>query len=616
MPGSPALIGRKIAHYEVLAKIGEGGMGEVYRARDTRLGREVALKVLPPAFAKDPERLARFRREAKLLASLQHTHIAALHGLEEVGSEVFLAMELVEGEDLSARLTRGPLDLDDALELARHFAEGLEAAHEQNIVHRDLKPANLKITPDGQLKILDFGLARAYLGDGGEGEDLEQSPTITAALTAQGMILGTAAYMSPEQARGRRVDQRTDIWAFGAILFEMVSGQRVFTGETISDTMAAVLRADPPWEALPADIPSGVRRLIERCLERDARRRLRDIGEARVRLERWRDDPASADETTSGSLSGPTPIIQDRRAVCSWFPWGLVATAVLIIGVMGWRLESRPAAQLPMMELKIRLDHDDLLAPTGGVLSISPDGSWIAWQTATGLYLRAINSQEARLIDGSTDGFASCFSPDSQWLAFAGGGDLRRVSVGGGSPISICPLATPRGLAWIDDTTIVFPRRISDGLQMVDLRDGSITALTELNVAINERSHRWPTAVPGRRAVLYECQFLGQDYDQSDIRIVDLDTGISKVVQRGGAAPQATAQGQLLFVRDHTLFGVRFDLQRGEILGLPVPVREDIVSSVGNQENDDGSAQFRVDDRGTLFYVDSGGVGNPLRRLV
>jgi serine/threonine protein kinase len=278
------LIGKTIGHYEVTAKIGEGGMGEVYRARDTRLDREVAIKVLPPEFAQDPERLARFRREARVLASLNHTHIAALHGLEEFEGGVSLAMELVAGEDLSERLQRGSIELDEALDLARQFAEGLEAAHEQNIVHRDLKPANLKVTPDGQLKILDFGLARAYLGDQGEAENLDHSPTITAALTGQGVILGTAAYMSPEQARGRKVDQRTDIWAFGAILFEMLSGERLFHGETISDTMAAVLRADPPWDQLPTDTPRGVRHLIERCLERDARRRLRDIGEARVRL--------------------------------------------------------------------------------------------------------------------------------------------------------------------------------------------------------------------------------------------------------------------------------------------------------------------------------------------
>jgi serine/threonine protein kinase len=262
------LIGRKIAQYEVQSQVGEGGMGEVYRARDTRLDRDVAIKALPAEFAKDPERLARFRREARLLALLHHTNIAALHGLEEVDGEVFLVMELVEGEDLADRLQRGPVDLEEALDLARQFAEGLEAAHEQNIVHRDLKPANLKLTPDGSLKILDFGLARAYLGDQGEAENLEQSPTITAALTGHGVILGTAAYMSPEQARGKKIDQRTDIWAFGAILFEMLSGERIFHGETISDTMAAVLRADPPWEQLPDDTPQAVRRLLERIFRR------------------------------------------------------------------------------------------------------------------------------------------------------------------------------------------------------------------------------------------------------------------------------------------------------------------------------------------------------------
>ncbi|RKZ12118.1 hypothetical protein DRQ32_04385, partial [bacterium] len=338
-------------------------MGEVYRARDTRLNREVAIKVLPPEFADDPERLARFRREARLLASLNHTHIAALHGLEEVDGAVFLAMELVEGEDLAERLERGPLDLDEALDLARQFAEGLETAHEQNIVHRDLKPANLKATPDGQLKILDFGLARAYLGDRGDSELLDQSPTITAALTGHGVILGTAAYMSPEQARGRKIDHRSDIWSFGVILFELLSGQRVFRGETMSDTMAAVLRADPPWADLPAETPAGVRRLLERCLERDHRRRLRDIGEARIRLERWRDQPESMHESYMSGVSEPVPIPQRKVSL----PWVLFTGALLIAAILGWRLTTVEPPGPRVFDLEIGVVNESELAAAGNL---------------------------------------------------------------------------------------------------------------------------------------------------------------------------------------------------------------------------------------------------------
>ena len=611
------MIGRKVGNYEVLAKIGEGGMGEVYRARDARLDREVAIKVLPPEFARDPERLARFRREARLLASLNHTHIAALHGLEESEGEVFLAMELVGGEDLSERLQRGRLDLDEALELARQFAEGLEAAHEQNIVHRDLKPANLKVTPEGQLKILDFGLARAYLGDQGEAENLEHSPTITAALTGQGVILGTAAYMSPEQARGRRVDQRTDIWAFGAILFEMLSGERLFTGETISDTMAAVLRADPPWDQLPGDTPLGVRRLLERCLERDGRRRLRDIGEARVRLERWREEPGSVHEADVSSVSAATPapaLAPAARRGLS-LPWILCGVAVLVAAMLGWQLTVKhdPPPRLTSFEIDVTAEDD--LVPTGTAALLSPDGTWMAWNASSGIYLREIGRQQTRFLEGTQGAFAICFSPDSKWLAFSGRGELQRVSVSGGTPIAICDLVTPRGIAWVDATTIVFSPSISTGLVKVNLSDGVKSPVTELDHERNERSHRWPSTVPGRRAVLFECQFLGQDYDASDIQLLDLDTGERKTVHRGGAAPLATSQGQLLFVRSNSLFAVDFDSDRATTSGLPMPVLEDLSSSVGNQEDDDGSAQFMVDSQGTLLYLDNGGLGSGLSRM-
>jgi len=605
------VIGKQIGHYEVTGLLGKGGMGEVYRARDTRLNREVAIKVLPPEFADDPERLARFRREARLLASLNHTHIAALHGLEEVDGAVFLAMELVEGEDLAERLERGPLDLDEALDLARQFAEGLETAHEQNIVHRDLKPANLKATPDGQLKILDFGLARAYLGDRGDSELLDQSPTITAALTGHGVILGTAAYMSPEQARGRKIDHRSDIWSFGVILFELLSGQRVFRGETMSDTMAAVLRADPPWADLPAETPAGVRRLLERCLERDHRRRLRDIGEARIRLERWRDQPESMHESYMSGVSEPVPIPQRKVSL----PWVLFTGALLIAAILGWRLTTVEPPGPRVFDLEIGVVNESELAAAGNLVTLSPDGDWMAWITPGGIHLRHVSRRLARVLEGTAGASSLCFSPDGAWIGFSGRGELRRVSISGGAPISICELPTPRGLAWVDASTIVYSPVISSGLFKADIRSGITEALTELDHDRNERSHRWPTAVPDQRAVMFECQFLGRDYDQSDIQMVSLDTGVRTTVHRGGAAPVVTTDGQLLFVRKNTLFAVAFDIEEARVLGLPVPVRENVMASVGNQEDDDGSAQFTVDRRGTLLYLDDGGRGSRLSQM-
>ena len=605
------MIGKTLAQYEITGKLGEGGMGEVYRARDTRLERPVAIKVLPPEFAGDTERLARFRREARLLASLNHTHVASLYGLEEAEGQVFLVMELVEGEDLSERLERGQIDQDEALEYARQFAEGLEAAHEQNIVHRDLKPANLIINTEGQLKILDFGLARAFIGDNDEDSNLDHSPTITTAQTRMGVILGTAAYMSPEQARGRKVDQRTDIWAFGAILFEMLSGKRLFQGETISDIMAAVLRADPPWDALPEGTPRGVRRLLERCLERDARRRLRDIGEARVRLERWRDDPRTMqDSFASGIIEVAAAPSRSRN-----ISWGLCGVAILIAAFFGWRLATVPEAPPRLLDLEINLVEGKDLSGAGSVTMLSPDGDWIAWRTDEGIWLREVSRRQPHLLEDTEGSASMCFSPDSQWLAFAGRGLLRRVSISGGTPITICEVATPRGVAWVDATTLVYSASISTGLMQVDLASGEIHALTAIDTTRSERSHRWPTKVPGQRAVVFECQFLGRDYDESDIQVVSLDAGERRTIHRGGGAPMVTHRGQLLFVRSHTLFAVQFDVDTGTTSGLPVPVREDVVSSVGNQEDDDGSAQYSLDLRGSLLYLDTRGATNQMSRL-
>ncbi len=595
------MIGRRFAHYEIVEKIGQGGMGEVFRARDTRLERDVALKFLPPEFAADPERLARFRNEAKLLAALSHANIAAIYGLEEADGKLFLAMEYVGGEELAQRVRRGPLERDEALELARQFTEGLEAAHERGIVHRDLKPANLKVTPEGQLKILDFGLARAFVEDTGESGNMLDSPTLTAALTQKGVILGTAAYMSPEQARGRKVDHRTDIWAFGAIVYEMLSGQRLFTGETISDTVAAVLRADLDLDQLPQDTPVGVRRLLLRCLERDARRRLRDIGEARVRLERWRDDPDTIHESAS-LLDARVALTEPRRTL---LPWLVAGAAVVAAALLSWQVLQRQPEPPRLSEWAVEVPAEENIDPQSrqNVL-ISPDGNWYGWQTPAGIHLRRLDSRETRLLPGTAESLTACFSPDSRWLAFVTRGALHRISVDGGAPFRVCDSPLSRGVAWVDAGTIVMSEGISTGLSRVDLESGEVFTVTDRDSTRRERSHRWPTAVPGKRGVLFECQYVGRDYDQADIQYLDLDTGQRRTVHRGGAMAVARRSGHLLFVRGHTIYARRLDLGSMEASGQPLAVREGVAASVGNQEDDDGSAQYALDDQGNLFCLD------------
>jgi len=607
------LIGKKISHYEVTGFLGKGGMGEVYRARDTRLDREVALKVLPAEFSRDSDRLARFRREARMLASLNHPNIAAIHGLEETDEGTFLIMELAQGLDLSERLRSGPLELDDTLKVARQLAEGLESAHEKGVVHRDLKPANLKITPTGDVKILDFGLARAFLGDDDGPNDPLNSPTMTAGLTQQGMILGTAAYMSPEQARGRPVDHRSDIWAFGAILFEMLTGRRLFEGETISDTVAAVLRADLDWDLLPEDTPTGVRRLLMRCLERDARRRLRDIGEARVRLERWQEDPSAIHESTAMFSSDLTQM-PGRRP---WLTWALGLVAAVAVLMLGLNLMRGPKESSRILSFEIDVPGEESIdAYTRNNVLLSNDGNMLGWVTAKGIYVRNAGDREAQLLDGTENTMAAAFSPDGNWVAFVTRNRLQRISIAGGAPFDICEALSVRGLAWVDDESLVFPNGITTGLTVVSIADGVPRTLTTTDPTRNERSHRWPTPVPGRRAVLFECQYLGRDYDQSDIQMVDLDGGERRTIHRGAAAPVATADGHLLFVRGSNLYAMAFDAKSGEVRGLPVPVQNNVSSSVGNQEDDDGSAQYAVDHQGGLFYLDSGGAQNELSQLV
>ncbi|HSF17633.1 MAG TPA: protein kinase, partial [Vicinamibacteria bacterium] len=450
------MIDTLVSHYRITERLGAGGMGEVYRATDTTLGRDVAIKVLPAAFAEDRERLARFEREAKLLASLNHPNIAHVYGFESAtlddGSSVHvLAMELVEGEDLSERLKRGPIPIDEALAIAKQIAEALEEAHEKGIVHRDLKPANVKLTPDGKVKVLDFGLAKVYMAESAPSAstDLSQSPTLAQTGTQAGVILGTASYMSPEQARGKPVNKRADIWAFGVVLHEMLTGKRLFNGETTSDVLAAVLRQEIAWEALPEATPPGVQRLLIRCLDRDPRRRLRDVGEARIAL-------SMTDETWPGGATAPMSGFGAHwRRLRLVFLAGVLLVVGFVVGsLLPWGRALRPALSRP--------DRTLILPASGRTLddsqAISPDGRWVAYTAGGALWIRNLGELDAREVPESRGAEKPFWSPRSDAVAFAARGTLFKVSRDGGKPVELCRItqAAFTGGSWSAEKGIVF----------------------------------------------------------------------------------------------------------------------------------------------------------------
>ncbi len=595
--------GDRLGHYEILAPLGEGGMGEVYRARDERLGREVAIKVLLAAVADDEARLARFEREARLLASLSHQNIATLYGLDEHEGQRFLAMELAEGETLAERVKRGPIPVEDALPIALQIAEGLEAAHEEGIIHRDLKPSNVMLSPEGKVKILDFGLAKAWRDEVGD-VALTDSPTITAQLTAGGVLLGTASYMSPEQARGRPTDRQADIWAFGCVLWEMLTGRRLFDGDTVTDVLVGVLRKEPDWRLLPPDVAAPLRRLLSRCLEKDPRRRTQDVGDARIVLEdvltgRLDEDPSSI---------GIVP--RRQRAFSRVVPW--VITAILAVGVASLLVvRAQRATVQPLsrsMTLSVELSGDDPLPQDGGAAAApSPDGRSIAFVAgitgSTHLYLRALDALDARLLPGTEGAVSPIFSPDGRWIAFFANGLLKKVSIGGDEPATICGGCTgPRGGTWSTSGDIVLSPNYTSPLYRVPSAGGDLERLTELDGAAGERSHRWPHSLPGGEWVLFLVQHHGDNYEDGDIDAVNLTTGERRVVLRGGSFPVYSRSGHLLFTRRGTLFAARFDANRLEVTGEPRPVVDNVLSLTGDQEIHDGSAQVAISDTGLLTY--------------
>jgi Tol biopolymer transport system component len=607
------MIGQSISHYRVTAKIGAGGMGEVYRATDSKLGRDVALKILPEAFAQDPQRMARFSREAQVLASLNHPNIATIHGIEDGAGVRALVMELVEGPTLAERIAQGALSLEDALPIAKQIAEALEYAHEKGIIHRDLKPANVKITTDGKVKVLDFGLAKA-LSDESSIQDASHSPTLSMAATKAGVILGTAAYMSPEQARGKPADRRADIWSFGVVLYEMLSGRQIFGGETASDSMAAVITREPDWTALPANVPRRVRELLRRCLTKDPKQRLRDIGEARIAIEQANVSPEAG---AAAALSSSLPVAA-QPSWLRWLPWAVAAFAVGFAGLTLWRTPS--AAEISSTRFSIPLPSGAALgAPNCLNLAISPDGSQVAFvlttEGATQITLRAANALDLAQVPGSEGGVCPFFSPDSRWLGFVSGGTLKKVRLAGGLPLDVVPMETAdfRGAAWLTSDMIVFSNNASAPLSMVSANGGTPKPLTSLVVEKQERTHRWPYALPGGKAVLFTVGTSDSpdNYDDSRIEAVVAATGERKTILKGGSIAQyLPTTRQLIFAKGGSLYAIAFDDDKLECRGESSPVLQGVQGNVTT-----GAVSFAVSSSGSLVYMPGVG-GQAERKLI
>jgi len=597
------MIGASLSQYRITAAVGAGGMGEVYRATDTQLGREVAIKVLPADVAADPDRLARFEREARLLASLNHPNIAHVYAFESAtlpdgASAHFLAMELVEGEDLSERLKRGPIPVEEALEIAKQIAEALEEAHERGIVHRDLKPANVKLTSDGKVKVLDFGLAKAYAGEAaGSSPGLSQSPTLAHTGTQAGVILGTAAYMSPEQARGKLVDKRADIWAFGVVFWEMLTGEQLFAGGTVSDILALVLTREPDWLRLPARTPPAARRLLQRCLARDRRERLRDIGDALLEL-REAPEPGTV-------AADSTP-----RSAAVWLPW-LVAVFAAAFGL--WALWSRSSpAPVSVAEghFTIELPPEaplvtlDLPSESGGPLAVSPDGRHVVYVAPQGsgtrLFARALNDPTPRALPGTEGARFPFFSPDGQWVGFFADGKLKKTPLAGGTPTTLAEAPDGRGGSWDEAGEILFAPRDGSGLALVPDAGGTPRVATRLDFAAGDDSHRWPQLLPGGRRALLTV--VAWSRETSEIVVVDLSTGERRTVQpeaefaRYVPAGPGAATGQLVFVRAGALVAAPFDPSGDGPAGAPVAVVEGV-----------SNAQFDISASGLLAYTPASG---------
>ncbi|HEX4824276.1 MAG TPA: protein kinase [Candidatus Polarisedimenticolaceae bacterium] len=609
----------QLGSYRIVSRLGRGGMGEVYRAHDDRLDREVAIKVLPARVANDPERNARFRREARVAASLNHTNIAAVYGFEELDDDThFLVMELVEGHSLADRLKSGPMRIDEALSVFAQVADGLESAHESGIVHRDLKPSNVMITPDGKVKILDFGLAKA-LDEEPAAEDLGLSRTASLQFTKPGMVIGTVPYMSPEQARGRPVDRRTDIWSLGCVLYECLAGKRAFEGDTATDVLVRIIEWDPSWEALPSRTPARLRELIERCLEKDPTRRLRDAGDLRIELERVRE---GREWTSSGAVAATKSVPRRRRDIFPWSIAGLAVVAAVVSAAIAMRApRSGPdihAGNAPVIPLRVDVTdpaHPGFRASDHSSVAVTADGMTIAYFGKTprtngidwSICVRRADEIATRCVaspDAANAAFDPFFSPDGKWLGFSGRG-LYKVSLDGASPTLITEnlsVGGMKGAAWTQ-RGIVFSPAAKAGLMMVGENGGAALTLTVPDTSKGEVSHRWPSALPDGRHLLFTIKKEGiTSFDEGEIALLDLDTKSWKTLIRGGSFARYLPTGHIVYARDGAIVAVPFDLRSEKVTGPPVRILSNVMTSPGS-----GAAQFAVaSDAGAIVFVPGG----------
>lgn len=585
----PFSAGDQLGPYEILSPIGAGGMGEVYKARDTRLSRDVAIKVLPNALASDPDYLARFTREAQVLASLNHPNIAVIYGVEDRA----LVMELVPGATLQERIEAGPIPLEEALGMARQIADALEAAHEKGVIHRDLKPANVKVTPEGVVKVLDFGLAKA--ADPVSSASAANSPTLTMRATQAGLIMGTAGYMAPEQAAGKPVDRRADIWSFGVVLYEMLSGKMLFTGETISHTLASVLK-DRVDFAIP-DVPPAICRLLARCLERNPKERLRDIGEARIAIRDFLSNPAAETE----AAKAPVDAVEGKGAR-RWLARGAFAMVTLALAAsLAWNF--RPAPSPPVTRFAIPLaEGQNFTAISRGLLALSPDGTQLVYVANQRLYRRSLTELEARPIPGADGGDMSVsdpvFSPDGKSLAYRDwkSGSLKRIALDGGAPLTLCPLPSNLGLSWAEQG-IVFSIP-GQGIFRVAANGGKPETL--IAGKANELMTS-PQMLPGGETVLYSVadnmSARGRPFKKGKIIAQNLKTGARKTLAEDAIGARYLPTGHLVYASGGVLFAAPFDPRRLEMTASPVGILEGV--RVGNS----GAGQYAFSDSGTLVYL-------------
>jgi eukaryotic-like serine/threonine-protein kinase len=599
--------GTSVGPYRVLALIGEGGMGQVYRAHDTKLQRDVALKILPDAFTHDPDRRTRFTREAHVLASLNHSNIGGIHGFEDSGQVHALVLELVEGPTLADRIGPGPLPVDEALAIARQIADALEAAHEHGIVHRDLKPANIKVREDGTVKVLDFGLARPpgppyaapTASDPTGPYELNVpdavSPTIVSpAITAIGVILGTAAYLSPEQAKGKPADKRSDIWAFGCVLFEMLTGRRAFDEDNVSDTLAAIIKGEPDWSLLPSSAPPAIITMLRACLTRDRHRRISDVAAVKYILNHHADAGVP-----SGAAAGTHA--RGRR-------WPAAVATVAMSAVVGYAVWTlKPSPTLQVTRFAITTSETNALISSGidRDVAITPDGSRIVYGGSNQLLVRGLDQLEPAVLTGfgGPSGFGAprgiVVSPDGQWVGFFTGPAMQRVAINGGPAVKIATTdGQPRGATWGPDGTIVFATFApGTGLQRVSHLGGEPTVLTRPDRERGERDHWWPEFLPGGEAVLFTTTSGTAGIENTDIAVLDLRTGRSKVLIRGGSHAQYARSGHLVYGVSGTLRAAAFDLRRLEVVSTPVAVLEGVATTAI------GAANAAVAANGSLVYV-------------